>query len=168
MLTFFTYICIQMIFQGFYRLVIVIVSLPRFEVLYWDDRLLDVMLILMQCANLLMNFGITQSVKKAYGAELKKRMGKKYLSNLSQASNSQDRSLVQKSQASFVDTQQDTLMIDDCSGKFTTFVPFRTSNNNNMDSSGTTTANLNFMKLDSIFSRGSTIIFSEGDFARRA
>ena len=44
-----------------------------FDMDYWDDRFLDIMLIFMQCANLLMNFGITKSIHKAYQAELKKR-----------------------------------------------------------------------------------------------
>jgi len=73
---FFFYICIQMIIQGLYRLVIVIVEVPAFQSLSIDDCFLDIMLIPAQMGMLLMNFGITQSVKRAYQAEVKKRKSK--------------------------------------------------------------------------------------------
>jgi len=44
---------------------------------------MDIMLIAMQCANILMNIGISKSVKKAYEAEVKKRLGQKYVTEQS-------------------------------------------------------------------------------------
>ncbi len=60
--------------QTIYRLSIAIAKAKDFD---WDDRFLDIMLILMQIANLVMNFGISMSIKRAYSAEVKKRNKKK-------------------------------------------------------------------------------------------
>lgn len=71
---FFSYICIQIIMQSIYRLSIFIANVHDWS---WDDRFLDIMLILMQIANLVMNFGISMSIKRAYSAEVKKRSKRK-------------------------------------------------------------------------------------------